>query len=542
MTSTAAAAGSARPRRRPALGDVALAAAGPGDPALVTVRVAALLAQAEVVITDPQVLHIASTYATEGVEVVPTVDADGVELARPARTKLVIEAAKAGRRAVRLLAGDPEIDGTLAAESAELAKAKVPFEVAPGVSTVTGVPVYAGLTLGTPKNHEVRVVTYGDTTVAWDSLAQTTGTLVVRNGADHAVDIAKHLMTAGRSGETPIAITSRGTTVDQRTVVATLETCAAAVKAHKLSEPGLVVIGDAVAQRGRMDWFEAKPLFGWHVLVPRTQDRGDDALTLLRRHGAVPVEVPTISVEPPRTPHQIDRAITGLVQGRYEWVIFTSVNAVRAVKEKLDGYGLDARSFAGLKVAAVGRDTEAALIAFGVRPDLMPPTEQTTHALLDEWPVYDTMADPINRVFLPRADIATETLVAGLTELGWEVEDITAYRTVRAAPPPADTREAIKSGGFDAVVFTSSSTVRNLVGIAGKPHAATVVACIGPQTAKTAEEHGLRVDVLSDEPDVMHLVEALAAHGDALRIASIEAGESTWRPSARRAGARRKVT
>ena len=129
------------------------------------------------------------------------------------------------------------------------------------------------------------------------------------------------------------------------------------------------------------------------------------------------------------------------------------------------------------------------LVEFGVRPDLVPTEDQTTSGLLEEWPPYDSLTDPINRVFLPRADIATDTLVAGLTELGWEVEDVTAYRTVRAAPPPAETREAIKSGGFDAVLFTSSSTVRNLVGIAGKPHATTVIACIGPATAKTAEEH-----------------------------------------------------
>ena len=110
------------------------------------------------------------------------------------------------------------------------------------------------------------------------------------------------------------------------------------------------------------------------------------------------------------------------------------------------------------------------------------------------------MLDPINRVFLPRADIATENLVAGLIDLGWECDDVTAYRTVRATPPPAPTRDAIKTGKFDAVVFTSSSTVRNLVGIAGKPHPSTIIAVIGPATAKTAEEHGLRVDVLSPKP------------------------------------------
>jgi uroporphyrinogen III methyltransferase/synthase len=133
-------------------------------------------------------------------------------------------------------------------------------------------------------------------------------------------------------------------------------------------------------------------------------------------------------------------------------------------------------------------------------------------------------------------------LVAGLIELGWEVEDVTAYRTVRAAPPAAEIREAIKTGGFDAVLFTSSSTVRNLIGIAGKPHATTVVACIGPQTAKTAEEHGLRVDVLAEKPAVDVLAQGLADFGGAQRLAALEQGESAWRPSLRRASARRKAS
>ena len=161
-----------------------------------------------------------------------------------------------------------------------------------------------------------------------------------------------------------------------------------------------------------------------------------------------------------------------------------------------------------------------------MRPDLVPSGEQSSVGLLEDFPEYDPIFDPINRVFLPRADIATETLVAGLVELGWEVDDVTAYRTVRAAPPAAETREAIKTGGFDAVLFTSSSTVRNLVGIAGKPHASTVVACIGPATAKTAEEHGLRVDVLAETPSVAALAEALAEHGDALRLAAARAGRA----------------
>ncbi|KMS68607.1 uroporphyrin-III methyltransferase, partial [Streptomyces regensis] len=148
---------------------------------------------------------------------------------------------------------------------------------------------------------------------------------------------------------------------------------------------------------------------------------------------------------------------------------------------------------------------------------LVPEGEQSSEGLLKEFPPYDDVLDPVNRVLLPRADIATETLSAGLTDAGWEVDDVTAYRTVRAAPPPAETREMIKTGGFDAVCFTSSSTVRNLVGIAGKPHARTLVACIGPKTAETATEFGLRVDVQPETPNAVVLVDALAAHAAKLR-------------------------
>ena len=213
----------------------------------------------------------------------------------------------------------------------------------------------------------------------------------------------------------------------------------------------------AAAQRDQLSWFESKPLFGWQVLVPRTKEQAASLSDQLRSYGAVPHEVPTIAVEPPRTPQQMERAVKGLVTGRYEWIAFTSVNAVKAVREKFEEYGLDARAFAGIKVAAVGEQTAKALVDFGVKPDLVPSGEQSAAGLLEDWPPYDPVFDPIDRVFLPRADIATETLVAGLIELGWEVDDVTAYRTVRASPPPAETREAIKGGGFDAVLFTSSS-------------------------------------------------------------------------------------
>jgi uroporphyrinogen III methyltransferase/synthase len=531
-----------RARARIVHGAVALVAAGPGDPELLTLRAASLLAEAEVIVVDADAIPVASAHANPEADVVVAVDASGLPLDQAGRSALVIDAAREGRTTVRLISGDPVIDGSLLHEAAALRKARIAFEVAPGVSEVTAVPAYAGFGLTGGRTRQVRVVDANDTDLRWSDLVSPKTTLVFLNGADRVADIADRLIAAGANDSLPVAVTRRGTTVDQRTLVGTLADIAAVAKASRQAGAGVVVVGDVIAQREKLDWFEIKSLLGWRVLIPRTQDHAGPVARLLRGHGAVPIEVPTISVEPPRTPQQIDRAVHGLVSGRYEWIGFTSVNAVRAIREKLQEYGLDARSFAGLKVAAVGEPTVAALVEFGVRPDIVPASEQTTSALLDEWPPYDSLLDPINRVFLPRADIATDTLAAGLGELGWEVEDVTAYRTVRAAPPPAETREAIKTGGFDAVLFTSSSTVRNLVGIAGKPHHSTVVACIGPQTAKAAEEHGLRVDVLAETSTVAGLVEALAAHGEALRLAAMEAGEGTWRPSRRRTTARRKAT
>lgn len=529
------------PRKKAALGSIVFIAAGPGDPELLTVRAVRLLKSAERIVADSQALHIALAYVNED-KVVSTLGEDDIELEPAEAAKLVLELAREAKLVVRLVIGDPIVSGRLIPEISVLRRSHANFEIVPGVSEVTGIPAFAGFNLTGGKSHEVRILNAQDSGIEWETLISPRETLVFLEGGDLAITIADKLVKAGRDPITPIAITRNGTTVDQRTTLSTLGAVGALLKGSKDCGPGYVVVGDVIDQREKYNWFEKKELVGWRVLIPRTQDNTAEMIQVLKAHGAVPSEVATISVEPPRTPQQMDRAVNGLVSGRYAWVGFTSLNAVRAIREKLEEYGLDARSFSGLKVAAVGASTIAALVEFGVKPDLVPPGEQNTTALMEEWPPFDSLTDPINRIFLPRADISTDTLVAGLTELGWEVEDITAFRTVRAAPPPAHTREAIKTGGFDAVLFTSSSTVRNLVGIAGKPHATTVVACIGPQTAKTAAEHGLRVDVLAEVNTPLALVDALSVHAESLRDAALANGEVSWRPSRRRPVARRKST
>jgi uroporphyrinogen III methyltransferase/synthase len=348
--------------------------------------------------------------------------------------------------------------------------------------------------------------------------ATTGGTLVLQGSAEELPDAAGRLIEGGLSGSTPVVVTIGGSGTMQKSVQTKL--AAVAEKTAGLDAftgPVVATVGAAVDKRARLSWWESRPLFGWRVLVPRTKDQAGEMSDRLRAYGAVPVEVPTIAVEPPRSPAQMDRAIKGLVTGRYGWIVFTSVNAVRAVREKFAELGLDARAFAGVKVACVGEQTADSVRAFGIMPELVPAGQQSSDGLLADFPPYDDVFDPIDRVLLPHADIATETLTAGLKERGWEVDDVTAYRTVRAAPPAASVREAIKGGGFDAVCFTSSSTVRNLVGIAGKPHAKTVVAVIGPATAASAREFGLRVDVQPETAAVGPLVDALAQYALSLR-------------------------
>ena len=528
------------------VGHVAFVGSGPGDPGLLTLRAADVLQSADVVITEvPEHTSLLATLLGERMAKVCVVDGgfgeDGHTLTHAARAKLVVKHAKSGLRVVRLLAGDPWLYATGPEEAQACAKAGVSFELIPGVSSVTAVPSYAGVPLTTRGNREVAVVNVSDSKVNWSSYADNR-TLVLLSAVDSIAHIAGELVSAGRPAQTPVAITMVGTTTDQSTVVSTLDRIAVDAGSGTITAPAIIIIGEVVDLRENLSWFETKPLFGWRVLVPRTKEQAGALSSRLRGYGAVPEEVPTISVEPPRNPQQMDKAIRGLVEGRYEWVAFTSINAVKAVREKFEEYGLDARAFSGLKVAAVGDKTAEAVAGWGIRPDLVPGGEQSSMGLLADWPPFDDVLDPINRVFLPRADIATETLAAGLVDLGWEVDDVTAYRTVRAAPPPAATREAIKSGRFDAVVFTSSSTVRNLVGIAGKPHSGTVIACIGPATARTAEEHGLRVDVMAETPSVEDLAEALADYGSARRLNLIESGEPVAKPSERRQPTRRKAT
>ncbi len=499
-------------RTRKTVGRISFVGAGPGDPGLLTRRALDALASADHVVYDRRLPE--ALLASIRADAHPETELSPAEGGAGDVAKVLLSAARSGLRAVHLVIGDPFGHDSVVREVQAVARTAVQFEVVPGIGQAAGVATYAGVALS-----GVRVTAELDDAAGLDfdalKAALARGSAAVAVDAGELAVVRDGLLAAGVDPATPVAVTGDGTGDTQYTSSSTVDTMVAAA----LGFAGRVVLslGPAIAHRDKLGWWENRPLYGWKVLVPRTKEQAGAMSERLRAYGAIPCEVPTIAVEPPRTPAQMERAIKGLVDGRYAWTIFTSVNAVRAVWEKFAEHGLDARHFGGVKIACIGEATAEAVRAFGIQPELVPSGEQSSEGLLAEFSPHDPVLDPVGRVLLPRADIATETLAAGLTELGWEVDDVTAYRTVRAAPPPAEIRDAIKSGGFDAVLFTSSSTVRNLVGIAGKPHARTVVAVIGPKTAETAVEFGLRVDVQPGHASVPDLVEALAAYAVELR-------------------------
>lgn len=528
-------------------GRILFVGAGPGNPDLLTLRAREILADTAVAFVDsdvmPGVRELIATDVPVPPELLKAADEEYAKICAEAKANgsrrkpprpapptaadlrepvsdpekmselMSAEVAK-GHDVVRLVAGNPLTNDTVLAEINAVSRTGAEFQIVPGMSVPSTVPAFAGIALGS---------TYTETDLAradvdWDELAHAPQPLVLQAVQDDLTAIAKELGSRGLAPSLPVSVTVNGTTRLQRTYDVTLGTLAQL--SGDLGGPLVVTLGKGVDNRSKYSWWENRALYGWKVLVPRAKSQAGPMSARLVGHGAIPVEVPTISIEPPRSPAQMERAIKGLVDGRYQWVVFTSVNAVEAVWEKFQEFGLDARSFAGVRIAAVGHRTAAAIRDRGITPELLPDeSRQNAAGIVEVFPEYIEDLDPVNRVLLPRADIGTDVLVDGLIDLGWEVDDVVAYRTVRAAPPSAEIRDMIKSGGFDAVCFTSGSTVKNLVGIAGKPHSRTIIACIGPMAAATAREYGLRVDVVPERAGITDLVDALAEHVAHLRAA-----------------------
>jgi len=466
-------------------GKVYLIGAGPGDPDLITVKGRDILATAEVVLYD-------NLAAPELLQVVPPsaqriyVGKKKSEHAMPQREicELLVQHARTGARVIRLKGGDPYVFGRGGEEVEALAAAGIEFEVVPGVTAALGLAAYTGIPL-THREHtsSVTFVTgHNPAQIDWTRIGHSE-TLVIYMGLTTIGEISEKLIAAGRSPDTPAVVVQRATTPKQHTLFATLGTLKTTVEAEKIRPPATIVIGEVAALRDRLDWFGKRPMFGQTVLVTRAEGQSAETSRHYRQLGAHVIEVPVIEIQPPDDPAPLCDAIANLPS--YDWIIFTSTNAVAKFFEGLSEAGKDARAIRA-KVAAVGQRTADAIRAQGIRPDRVAEdavAEGVVQALESE-----TLAGA--KVLFPRAAAGREVIPNELRKRGARVDVIAVYKTV--VPSDAEPRLAAIAQ-VDWVTFTSPSTVKNFLALGGRRliDAGAKPIAIGPTTQKLLEEHNL---------------------------------------------------
>lgn len=497
-------------------GKVYLVGAGPGDPELLTLKGRRLLAEAEVVIYDFLANAALLRHIPERAEKIYVGKKGGDHtLTQAGINQLIIAKAREGKNVVRLKGGDPFIFGRGGEEAEELVQAGILFEVVPGVTSAVAVPAYAGIPLTHRRfNSSVALITghedeqKGPSGLDWSKLATGIETLVFLMGFKNLPRIIARLIANGRAPETPAALIRWGTTPRQQTVTGTLDDIMGQAVAAGLGSPSIFVVGPVVSLRERLSWFERLPLFGRTVVVTRTREQASDLIQRLSLAGAECLELPTIRLAPPLRWDDLDQAIHQLES--YHWIIFTSPNGVRAFFERLEALGKDVRSLKGLRLAAIGPATAAALREWRLRPDLLPEKFQAEYVL--EALAGLELKD--RRILIPRAETARELLPEGLGRLGAQVTVAAAYRTLPEEAEKPLLLERLRAGSVDCLTFTSSSTVLNFLALFERAEILSLlkpvtVAAIGPVTAQTARDNGLTVQVVPESYTIAGLVEAL---------------------------------
>lgn len=492
-------------------GKVYLIGAGPGDPKLLTIRGAEALARADVVVYDRLVHPAILKHARPDAEMIYVGKASSRHAMKQEEiNRLLVLKAREGKVVARLKGGDPFVFGRGGEEAEELFAHGIEFEVIPGITSATAVPAYAGIpvthrklcsALGIITGHEDPTKT--ESSVKWDRIATGMDTLVFLMGVENLPEIVSELVRHGRPKETPIALIRWGTRPEQETLVGTLETIVRQVEETGLESPAVIVVGEVVALREKLRWFDNRPLFGKKVIVTRSREQASALTEKLEALGAEVIEFPVIRIVPIAECGMRNAELLGR---EFDWIIFTSANGVECFVRRLIELALDVRAMGRAKLGAIGPATAAAIERYGLRVDYVP-SEFVAEAVVRDFP-----EDPRGKkILLARAKEAREVLPEKLAELGAEVHVAAVYETMVEDAEAARVRKMIEAGEVDAVTFTSSSTVKNFMSLlegAKLPERVTIV-CIGPVTAQTARELGLEPDVVAEEHTIEGLVEAV---------------------------------
>jgi uroporphyrinogen III methyltransferase / synthase len=492
-------------------GKVTFVGAGCGDPRLITVRAAEILADADFVLFDPDVHPDVRARVKAGA----TQEAVGPQMSAVQIGTLLADEAEKGKHAVRLAWGDPLLFAWGDAEGVAVARREVPLEIIPGIGPLIAVGAFAGvpLTRSTDASPSVGIahVTRGHESLHdWDKLATATDTLAVVCHAETLAETARSLVFYGRASTDRATIIENVSLPSQRTIETTLGQVPLLPRSSV--DHVVLVVGERAQRTVELEWFENLPLFGKRVLVTRTRDQAGGVAALLRGRGADPVLMPTIEIHPPRDPAPMIDVVPAL--GSYGWVVFTSVNGVERLWTEIRRQGKDARAFGAAKIAAVGPGTSAALERVGIAADLVP-KEHRGEGLAAE--LLAAIGEERPRVLVARAEVARDVAPDALRAAGCAVDVVAVYMTRSPPRPLLDAIAALLDAGeIDAVTFTSSSTVEHLADAlearAAELLAKTCVASIGPVTSETAEKRGIRVDVVAPEATVAALVGAVERH------------------------------
>ena len=500
----------------PKQGIVYLIGAGPGDPGLFTIKGKKVLETADVVIYDRLIGQDILDYAPQDAEFIYVGKASSNHaLPQDEINKLLVQKAREGKIVARLKGGDPFVFGRGGEEAQFVHQHGLRFEIVPGITSAVAVPAYAGI----PVTHRDATSSFAVITghekpgkavssIQWDKIATGIGTLVFLMGVENLEFIVSNLLEAGRSPDTPVALIRRGTLPDQAVISGTLADIVEKVRQANFKPPAIIVVGETVGLRQELKWRENGPLWGAKIVVTRARAQASGLLELIRDEGGEAIEFPSIEIVKEDNLTALYKALAEL--NDYAWIIFTSANAVEIFFKELRLREIDIRQLRGIRICAIGPATAAQLTRRGLLVDLMP-TEYRAEGIIAE---LKNLIKPGERILLPRARGAREVLPESMRQLGAVVDEVIIYQAAPTSHVNPSRLQNIRDGEVDYITFTSSSTVKNFVNIIGSENikdfnAKVKVACIGPITARTAQENGFTVDIMPTQYTIEALLDSI---------------------------------
>lgn len=497
-------------------GYVYLVGAGPGDPKLITLKGSECIAKAEVLVYDRLASRRLLSLAGLDCELIYVGKSpDRHTLRQEEINQVLVQKGREGKVVTRLKGGDPFVFGRGGEEAEALTEAGIPFEVVPGVTSAISVPAYAGI----PVTHRdltssFTVITGHEdpaknaTAIEWQYLGPAHGTLIFLMGMENLETIASKLVENGKKPETPVAVVQWGTRPEQRTSVGTLDNIAHLVKIQGLTNPAIIIVGEVVSLREKLQWFENKPLFGKRIIVTRARHQASALSQAIEELGGEAWEFPAIELAPPSEPEHLTKALKNLKH--FQWLVFTSVNGVEAFFKELTKQSQDIRDLKGMEIVAIGPATQAALEEKNLRVAYVP-EEYRAEKIIEG---LASRILPGQSVLLARAEEARDILPESLKALGADVWDIPVYKTVLGRANREELKSLLAEKAIQAVTFTSSSTVRNFIRLLEGDLSlldGVKVFSIGPITSATARELGLKVHKEAVKYTIAGLVQALVA-------------------------------